>query len=163
MKKQMLTILVIILCAMVGLGGCSAGVSQNDYDKAISDLAILQNKYDDLEQDYDELLSMYAEYKVDDFTSGVSQQQSGATTQDEPVASETETHEVYSDDYVTIWYSHCEQSYGDECNVVFVAENKTDVELLFGVNSLAVDGWNLADAFAYQAVSANSKGFAAVS
>lgn len=71
--------------------------------------------------------------------------------------------DVYEDEFVSVKYSHNTKAYRDEVDIVFVVENKTNVTLTFGVNSISVDGWNLSDAFGMQEVSANSRGYFSIS
>lgn len=70
---------------------------------------------------------------------------------------------LYSDEYIDISYSHCEQSdsfsSSGEYFVVLIVNNKTNQPIVVMDNSIAVDGWNLSDSFAYQEISANSKGY----
>ena len=65
--------------------------------------------------------------------------------------------EKYSDEYVTVWYSHCEENTGS-ARLVFVIENKTEKNIGIIVESLSVDGWNLSDVIAHEYFAPKSKG-----
>ena len=73
---------------------------------------------------------------------------------------------LYSDNYIDIEYSHCSESdsfnYTGEYSVFLIVNNKTSQSIIVTENSLAVDGWNLSDADAYQQIAANSKGYVEV-
>lgn len=162
MKRVLATIFVLCMTATV-ITGCAATptqeVSLDDYRRVSAELTALKEKHKELQEKYDILLDMYAEYKTEVVMSGYVPQSEGVEAA-KPTTPLTEV-KLYDDDYVTISYRGCE-AVRDEYNVVLIVENKTDVPLTIGDNSIAVDGWNLSDAFANQEIAAKSKGFVKV-
>lgn len=155
MKKILSLFFATLL--LLGLIGCSGGVSQEDYDKVLAENSSLKEENEQLKKDCDYYLTGWAEEKAKNTTSQVD---SGDNVSGEKDGKQ-ET-EVYSDNFVRICYSRCEESkyykYDGEYNVVFAVENKNEKPIIIGVNSLSIDGWNLSDAFVSREISANSKG-----
>lgn len=65
--------------------------------------------------------------------------------------------EVWDDEYVNIKYLGCEWD-GDDQEVVFLVQNKTDVELTFQANTIALDGFSLGYILGSDGVAAQSTG-----
>lgn len=166
MMKKKIALIFLIAILLVALAGCKGtdGKSrsieeiQEKYNDLLQKYTSLQEDYDELASDYDSLLSDYATHMADDKISDIISE-----AENKQPTLEAKNVECYSDDYVTINYSHCETSYGNEKNVVLVVENKTSVSLTIGMNSFSVDGWNLSDAFCFQEISAKSKGYVKIS
>ena len=95
----------------------------------------------------------YLSYELEDIIESESQNDSDTTL-------------LYSDDYIDIEYSHCSKSdsfdYTEEYSIFLIVNNKTSQSIIVTENTLAVDGWNLSDANAYQQIAANSKGYVEV-
>lgn len=70
--------------------------------------------------------------------------------------------ELYSDEYVTIYYSHCEKddyyyTLDRKYRIVFLVDNKTDVSLNLLINALSLNGRELPDPFMWQEISPKSE------
>ncbi len=161
MKKRNIALLLSVLIAG-GLVGCSNGISQRDYDEVVAENKQLQKENEELEQKAEEYLDLYARAKADLALANAGLDIPDNYSGEEGAENGALEKEVYSDEFVSISYLCCERDknygYSGEYNVVFVVENKTTSPLTIGMNSLAVDGWNLSDAFVHQEISANSKG-----
>lgn len=174
MKKH--SALALLLGVLFLLAGCStSAISAEDYNKLESDYKALQNDYIELGNDYKELYGQYTDLfekhkkVVEDFGTALdlceelmAEVESLAGTGTQGAQDAGKVVECYSDDFVTISYSHCESS-SDKYKVVLVVENKTSTALAIGCNSFAVENWNLSDAFCYQDVAASSKGYVKIS
>nr|DAK72217.1 MAG TPA: protein of unknown function (DUF4969) [Caudoviricetes sp.] len=172
--KRLIAALSLVVMLIILLAGCQDSNLQKEYDElsgkyeklqndynGIRDkYAELQHEYDSLESNYDDLLTDYATLRVDfdiiNNTTGTSNSNKGETVTNQ--SNEEGNALCYEDEFVTIYYSHCEPNY-DEYNIVLIVENKTDVNIKVGLRSFAVDGWNLSDAFCFQDITRNSKGY----
>lgn len=150
MKKVVL--LVLMLSTAVLLTAC--GNSSDELEALRNLYRIQQEENQSLQEENDELRSQVQELleTINESTPS-------------PTAAPITNPVLYTDDYIEIFYSHCEESeYTDGKYMVFlIIENKTDVPIVTSISSFAVDGWNLSDAFGYQEISANSKSYVEVS
>lgn len=154
MKKR--TFFVFILAAILLLTACgNADVdTSHELETLKSDYLKLQEEYQTLQEENTSLKNQIEQL----------QQVINASTPDPtplPVANPV----LYTDDYIEISYSHCEESEytAGEYIIFLIMQNKTDVPMVASVSSFAVDGWNLSDAFGYQEISANSKSYVEIS
>lgn len=154
MKKKIF--FVFTLAVILFLTACG------DTDADISyELETLKSDYLKLQEEYQTLLEENTSLK-----NQIEQlQQSINTSTPDPTPLPVANPVLYTDDYIEISYSHCEESEytAGEYIIFLIMQNKTDVPIVASVSSFAVDGWNLSDAFGYQEISANSKSYVEIS
>lgn len=128
MKKK---VLFLVLASFI-LSGCgSSGISQDEYNKVVEERDELQEKYDDLLDDYAE---MKAEQTIDQIQEDVESQDSVENeSPDDSVA-------VYQDDNVKLSFAGI-----GEDGVEFWIENRTDLNLTVQADSVSVNGISTSD------------------
>lgn len=170
MKRKLAALFIVTLLASV-LAGCQNSDIQKKYEELSEKYDELQNEYDSLSddydslsEDYDSLLTDYATMMAENDISSKLKESDNGSKQGKSTNQQTKRSSVlcYDDEFVTIYYSHCEPFY-DEYNIVLIAVNKTDVDITVGLNSFSVDGWNLSDAFCFQDIARKSEGYVKIS
>lgn len=128
MKRK---ILFLVLTSFI-LSGCArTGVSQDEYNQVVKERDKLQEKYDDLLDDYAE---MKAEQTIDQIQEDIDSQDSTETEKpDNSVV-------VYQDDNVKLSFAGI-----GEDGVEFWLENRTELNLTVQADSVSVNGISASD------------------
>ena len=128
MKKK---VLFLVLASFI-LSGCGiSGISQDEYNKVVEERDELQEKYDDLLDDYAE---MKAEQTIDQIQEDVESQNSAETENpDNSVV-------VHEDDNVKMSFAGI-----GEDGVEFWLENRTELNLTVQADSVSVNGISTSD------------------
>lgn len=162
--KRKLAALFIFAILVSALAGCQDSGIQKQYDELSKKYDELQKEYDSLSDDFDSLLTDYASMMAEADIESRLKAAENKTKQEKDTKQQSTQSSVlcYDDEFVTVYYSHCEPHY-DEYNIVLIVENKTDVDIKVGLHSFSVNGWNLSDAFCFQDIARKSKGLVKIS
>lgn len=138
-------IVALSLALLVMLTGCAAGgIAQEEYDSLKADYEALKSEYDLVSSELDAANLRIAELDA----SAASPSPSPAQDLNVP---------IHSDDYVNISFIGCEEEDGYD-QLVFLVENKTNGQLTFQADSMAIDGLSLGYCSGSDSVAAQSKG-----
>lgn len=157
--KRALALVLLMSLLLVNLSACSSGVPQEEYDAVVSERDALQEENKALQEELDSLKSEYEDVVIDRNALLIMMDEEINSIEQEGSTGEIQ---VYSDEYVTIWYSHCEEDssiLSDERSVVLLTENKTAETLTLRVDTFAVDGWNLDNPLGFEDILPGSKGY----
>lgn len=146
MKRIMLSFLLI---CFLGLYGCGNDVAAQQFND-------LNNSYEELEK---RVAALEVQSGVQTVDPDVSDPDS--SNDEKPKSPRTDSEiEMYADDFVTIWYSHCEAAEFENMGnvIIFSAENKTEVPISVVSNSVSADGVSLSDTGGFQEIAPQSKG-----
>ncbi len=120
---------------------------------ACSSGGVSREEFDALKQEVDALKSAQNQLVTSD-----SPTSAGSSTADSGSEAGTAVDvSIHTDDYVDISFIGCEIDDDDE-ELVFMVNNKTNVELTFQASSFAIDGLSLGHVFGSDSVAAQSKG-----
>lgn len=158
MKKVLLVVLCLILAiAVVGCSGISAedfAALQSENEGLKTDLDSKNSALDNMTSERDSLASKITELevKVSEFEAVEKAKTEGG------VADAANGVPIYDDEYVTISYLGCELDSWSGAKMIFYAINKTDNDLTFQADSLAIDGESLGFVSGSDTIAAQGKG-----
>ena len=148
--------LVAFSLALVSCGSApsAAGVSQEEFNSLKGQYETLQSSYDTLQSDYNSVKSDLdaANKQVEDLLALIAE----AAAEPDEVPASVDIF-VYDDEYVEIRFIGCELDRDDE-QLVFMVTNKTDSELTFQSDTMAIDGISLGHVSGSDSIAAQSKG-----
>lgn len=141
MRKR---IIALLLCgALLGITGCSSGVSQEEYDKVVQER-------DDFKEKYEWLKEQYAEDQVDNLKNEI---QSNIDSNNNNSTNPEDSTSVYEDDKVKISFAGV-----GEKGVEFWCENLTDVNITIQADSVSINGISTSDIMMSDDVAPKSTG-----